>query len=123
VPGGTGRRELALTPRHSLGADLVWEGPSNGTWAELRAAYTGPQSVWDNPFRTRTPGYTVTDVLVSQPMGRARLYVSIDNVFDVKQRHYEPILLPAPVEGGRRTAAPWVPLQGRVISLGATVDW
>jgi iron complex outermembrane receptor protein len=123
VPGGSGRRELGLTPRHTIGVDLIWEGPPNGTWAEVRAAFTGPQSVWDSPFRTRTPAYTVTDVLVSQPMGRARLYVSAENLFDLRQRQYEPILLPTPAEGGRRTTTPWVPLHGRVISLGAIVDW
>lgn len=123
IPDSTGRRELDLTPRHRLGASLMWQGPAAGPWFEVRAAYTGAQAVWDNPFRTRTPGYTIADALVSQPMGRARLYLSGQNLFDVKQRNYEPILLPTPGVAGRRTTTPWMPLQGRVIRFGAVVDW
>jgi outer membrane receptor for ferrienterochelin and colicins len=123
VPDGPGRRETDLTPRHRVGASLAWQGRASGTWVEAHAVYTGPQAVWDNPFRTRTPGYTVADLVVSQPAGRARLFASGENLLDVKQRDHEPILLPAPGPGGRRTATPWMPLQGRVIRLGAVVEW
>jgi hypothetical protein len=56
-------------------------------------------------------------------MGRARLYVSGENLFDVRLRNYEPVLLPVLAVGGRTTTTPWVTVQGRVISLGAVVEW
>lgn len=123
IPGGTGRRESDLTPRHRLGSSLMWQGAAIGPWFEVRASYTGPQFVWDNPYRTRTPGYGVVDAVASQPMGRARLYLSGQNLFDIKQRSYEPLLLPEPAAGGRRTTTPWMPLQGRVIRFGAVLEW
>ena len=81
------------------------------------------QAVWDNPRRTRTPGYSLVHVLVSQRTGRARLYLSGENVFDVRLADYEPVFFATPEDGGRLTAAPWVSLRGRVISLGALIDW
>lgn len=124
IPGQTGRREIDFTPRHALGAELSWRSPgASGTWVSLEASYSGRQFVWDNPRRTETPGYTLVHATVSQRTGRARVFLSGENLFDVKLTDYEPVLLPAPVEGGRRTAGPWVPLRGRVLSLGALVDW
>jgi hypothetical protein len=89
----------------------------------LETVYSGRQFVWDNPNRTETRAYTVMHALVSQRAGAARLYVSGENLFDVKLANYDPVLLAAPAEGGRRMPTPWAPLRGRVISLGALVDW
>jgi iron complex outermembrane receptor protein len=122
-PDGSGRRETDLTPRHSAGLDLAWRAPIRGTWVNLETTYTGRQFVWDNPYRTETPGYATINLLVSQRTGRARLYVSGENLTDMKLADYQPLVLVDPAAGGRRTTAPWAPLRGRVISLGALFDW
>jgi hypothetical protein len=123
-PNGSGRRETDLTPRHSAGFDLAWRAPApGGTTVRVQTIYTGAQSVWDNPNRTRTPGYAVAHAFVSQRAGRARLYASGENLLDVKLRDYEMVQLAQPGLGGQRTATPWVPVRGRTLSLGALVEW
>ena len=124
VPGGSGRRDLELSPRHTVGVSLNWRPtiPAEPS-ATFELSYLGPQSVHDNPYLSRTPGYPLANGVASLRSGRARLYLNGENLFDKKLRGYHPVLLPAPVEGGRRTPAPWAPLRGRVISIGALVDW
>ncbi|MEZ4589405.1 MAG: TonB-dependent receptor, partial [Gemmatimonadales bacterium] len=123
VPGDTGRRVVGWLPRHALGAAISLDDLVPGSFAELRTRYAGLQYVWDDPFRTKTPGYFLTDGTVSARAGRARLYLSGENLFDVRLRDYEVVVLPTSGLGGQRTATQWLPARGRVISFGATVEW
>jgi hypothetical protein len=123
VPGGSGRREADLTPRHQVGAEVNWQAPSRGTEAKFEWYYIGSQALTDDPFRTRAPAYPLAHALISQRSGRARIYLSAENLFDRKLRQYEPVVLAQPALGGRLTSTPWIPLRGREISLGALVDW
>jgi len=121
---GAGRRELDLTPRHTVGIDLTWQAPIPAApTATLELGYVGSQAVHDNPFRTRTPGYPLIGAIASLRSGRARLFLSGENLLDKKLRNYQPVVLPILAEGGRRTTSPWVPLRGRVITIGALVEW
>jgi iron complex outermembrane receptor protein len=123
IPGASGRRDVDLVPTHRIGLAVGWRSPRGaGTAVDADLSFVGPQTLTDNAFRTSTSGYGLFNGLVSQRSGRARLYVSGENLFDVKLRNYEPVFFD-PIEAGRRTNAPWVPLRGRVISLGALVDW
>lgn len=124
VPESTGRRDLDHSPRHSLGGSVSWRPVMPAEpMAMLELNYIGSQSVYDNPFLSQTPGYAVVHGMASLRSGRARLYLNGENLFDKKLRQYHDVLLPVAVEGGRRTMAPWAPLRGRVISIGALVDW
>ncbi len=124
VPGATGRRESDLTPKHQIGGSVNWRAPGGaGTELRFEAIYVGRQSLADNPFRPRAPAYPLASALVSQRSGRARIYLSAENVFDRKLRAYEPVVLTVPAAAGRRTTSPWIPVRGREISLGALVDW
>ncbi len=124
VPGGTGRRESGMTPKHQIGGSIKWRAPGGaGTELQLEAIYVGRQALDDNPFRPRAPAYPLASALVSQRSGRARIYLSAENIFDRKLRTYEPVALTLPAAAGRRTTSPWIPVRGREISLGALVDW
>ncbi len=122
-PNNAGRRLVAFIPKQSLGMNLSWEEPARGTRITVQGTYAGEQAVWDNPRRTRTPDYSLLNLLISQRTGRARLYLSGENVFNVRLADYDPVFLTTPEDGGRITTTPWVPLRGRVISLGALVEW
>lgn len=124
IPGATGRRETDLTPRHELGGQLNWRAPGGaGTEVQLEGIILGAQVLSDNPYRASAPGYPLASALVSQRSGRARIYLSAENIFDRKLRNFEPVILTALAAAGRRTTSPWVPVRGREISLGALVDW
>lgn len=123
VPGAAGRRPIDLTPKHEVAMNLGWVAPRNaGTAVNLDVTLVGNQTLTDNIFRSRTTTYGLVGGLVSQRSGKARLYVSAENLFDVKLKTYEPVFFD-PIIGGRRTNSPWIPLRGRMISLGALVDW
>jgi len=124
VPGGSTRRDADFTPRRSLGTSLQWQAPAGtGTTVSLDAIYVSSQTVTDNLFLTATKGYGIMNGVVSQRSGRARLYLSAENLLDVRLADYHPVFYAVPEAGGRRTPSPWAPLRGRVISLGALVDW
>ncbi len=122
-PGSAGRRELGLTPRHSAGVDVTWEAPETGTWIALEAFYTGRQAVYDDPARTRSRPYAVTEILLSQRVGVVTFFLNLDNLFDERVTRHEPLVLAQPAPGGRRTIVPWGPVEGRVLSAGARAQF
>lgn len=115
------RRVAGYTPKHSVGMDLAWEGES--TWIALEAFYTGTQAVYDNPFRTRSKPYLNPELLISQRIGKVRFYFNGENLFDLRQTNYERLVLPTPGLGGVRTTTPWAPTDGRILSIGALIDF
>ncbi len=118
APGSTARRTVPLSPAHSSGLDVAWEEDESGTRVGLEAFYTGRQSLEHDPSRAASLPYWTLAVLVSQKLGPALVYVNADNLTDVRQTRWEPLLLPAPGPGGRITADAWAPLEGRVFNAG-----
>jgi len=112
------RVDAPLTPRHSGGVDLAWEGEESGTRAALEVFYTGSQALQEDPYRQTSVPYVTVGLLFSQRIGKGQLYVSGQNLLDVRQTKYDPLLLPAPDEEGRWTTEQWAPLEGRVINAG-----
>ncbi len=125
VPGSPGiRRTASYLSQHTVGAHVGWRAPATvGVAVDLHARYLGSQEISDNPFRTEAPGYGLINALVSQRSGRARLFLSAENLLDVKLANYESVVIDPPARGERLTNLPWMPLRGRVLSLGAMVEW
>ncbi len=125
IPGTPGqRRPATYLSQHTAGAHIGWRAPATvGVAVDLHARYLGSQQISDNPFRTEAPGYGLINGLVSQRSGRARLFLSAENLLDIKLANYESIVIDPPARGERLTNVPWMPLRGRVLSLGAMVEW
>lgn len=111
-------RESPYVPRESAGLDVAFEEDDSGTRVGLEAFYTGPQALEENPFRTVSPGYVTFGLLASRQLGRANVYVNIENFTNVRQTRFDPLRRPAPGEGGRRTVDAWAPLEGRMLNAG-----
>jgi iron complex outermembrane receptor protein len=117
----TGRRRgVPLTPRHSVGAVAGWERET-GSRVGLEYYYTGRQPLGDNPYRESGRPYSLVGVLVQKRIGAALAFVNGENLLDVRQTRYDPLLLPAPGPGGRRTTDAWAPLDGRVFNAGLRI--
>ena len=114
-------RESPYLPRESFGIDAAFEEDESGTRVGVEAFYTGPQAVEENPYRAVAPGYATVGLLASQRFGAATVYVNLENLMNVRQTNYDPLLRPAPGEGGRITVDEWAPLEGRSINAG--VRW
>jgi len=53
----------------------------------------------------------------------ALLFLNAENVTDVRQTRYDPLLLPTPGKGGRWTTDEWAPLEGRLVNLGVRIGF
>jgi len=114
------RAEVALTPRHSLGFDAAWE--SEDVWrVGIEWYYTGAQRLEANPFRERSVPYKLFGVLISRRVGRMLLFLNGENLTNVKQTDWDPLLRPSRGVDGRWTVDGWAPLDGRVVNGGVRV--
>ena len=115
------RREVPLTPRHAASFNAAWEA----AWgrAGFEAYYTGRQPLEDDPYRETGLGYVLFGGLVERRLGRARLFVNVENLADVRQTRYAPLVLPARRPDGRWTVDAWAPLDGRVVNGGVRVTF
>jgi iron complex outermembrane receptor protein len=119
-PGSGVRRPVPLNPTHAGGLTAVYEKAHDATIG-LELYYNGSQRVVDDPFRTTTEPYVTIDALVQKQFGRVIVFLHGENLNDVRQTHYDPIIRPTPGPGGRWTTDVWAPLEGRVMNAG--VRW
>ena len=117
-----GRVEVPLTPRHTVGLDGAWE--FGNVWRlGVEWYYTGPQRLEANPYRTESAAYSVFSVLASRRLGRALLFINGENLTNVKQTDWDPLLRPTRGIDGRWTVDAWAPLDGRVINGGVRISF
>ena len=117
-PEGPGRRDVPLTPRHTAGVDLLLEFDETGTSVAIEGFYSGRQSLDEDPYRATSVPYTELGVMVTQRIGRVRLFVNTENLANVRQTRYDPLLLPRRGAGGRWVTDQWGPLEGRTVNAG-----
>jgi iron complex outermembrane receptor protein len=112
-----GRIEVPLTPRHSIGIDGAWEFEDR--WRiGVEWYYTGVQRLEANPYRLRSEPYSVFGMLASRRIGRALLFINGENLTNVKQSDWDPLLRSSRGVDGRWTVDAWAPLDGRVLNGG-----
>lgn len=126
-----GGREVALTPRNSAGL-VASVGAERRGRVSVHANFTDVQRLDANPYRSRSEPYTVLSVLSELRFGRWRLFANGENLTDVRQTRWDPIVRPALLVGGtlpsrdvdgRWTVDAWAPLAGRVINGGIRVSF
>lgn len=116
-PSADGRRDVALTPRHSLGIVGMWEEEGR-TRVGVEFYYTGRQSLEDNPYRQTSRPYVIVGALAERRVGPARFFINFENITNVRQTNYDRLVLPARSPEGRWTTDAWAPLEGRVVNGG-----
>ena len=116
------RREVALTPRHSLGIVGMWEEEGSSRIG-IEFYYTGRQGLADNPYRETSRPYLIVGLLAERRVGPARLFVNLENITGVRQTTHDRLVLPARAPDGRWTTDAWAPLEGRVVNGGARVTF
>jgi len=110
--------ELALNPRHSLGAVLMWESEEAGAKVGFETYFTGEQRLDDHPTRERSPSYLIMGLLVEKAFGPVRLFINFENFTDTRQTRFEPIITGDPAAGRVGLLPIYAPLEGRVINGG-----
>ena len=111
------RRGVPLTPKYT--ASIV------GTWERERKArigfelfYTGRQRLEDNPYRAESVPYWIFGMLVERRFGPARVFVNAENLLNIRQTRYDPLLRAQQNFDGRWTVDAWTLLEGRVVNAG-----
>lgn len=115
------RGQVDLVPRHT--------GTLTGTWEDawgkvgLEAFYTGRQSLSDptdeNPYPKVSSPYVVFGALVEWNLTqRVSLFLNAENLTDVRQTRFNPLLRSQQAVDGRWTVGVWAPLDGRLINGG-----
>ncbi|MEZ5289803.1 MAG: TonB-dependent receptor [Vicinamibacterales bacterium] len=117
-----GRQDVPLTPRHSAGLVGMWEDEDWGR-VGLEVYYTGRQHLEVNPYRRTSAAYVVLGALAEKRIGRVRLFVNAENLTDVRQTRWDPVLRPDRGRDGRWTVDAWAPLDGRAINGGVRVGF
>ena len=116
-PSGMGRRTVPLTPRHSAGMVAMWERHGAGRIG-FEAYYTGRQQLEDNPFRTESRPYFELGLLGEIVLGKVRLFVNAENLLNVRQTRYDPLVRPVRAPDGRWTVDAWAPTEGFTVNGG-----
>jgi len=119
-PDAGHRRDVPLTPRQAMSFTLIWEAGGRGRLG-FEAYYTGRQSLEENPYRATGSPYALIGALAERRIGRVSLFINCENLLDVRQTKYDPLVLPAPRPDGRWTVDAWAPLDGRVANGGIRV--
>jgi len=121
-PSGAGRREVPLTPRHAGEIACIWEKESRGR-VGFELSYTGRQSLEDDPYRQASMPYVELSALGEIRLGETRVFVNAVNLTNVRQTHFDPLVLPAQAPDGRWTTDVWAPLEGRVFNAGVKLEF
>jgi iron complex outermembrane receptor protein len=116
----TGARvDVPLTPRHNLGIVGTWEKEGKARIG-LECYYTGEQRLENNPYRDNSHPYVLVGAMGERTITKhTRLFINLENLSNIRQTHWDPLLLPTRSVDGRWTVDAWAPLEGRVINGGA----
>lgn len=119
---GTGRQEVALTPRHSAGVVAMWERDDDFRLG-LEMYYTGKQRVEDSPFRTESDPYLDVGILGEKTFGKVSLFINAENILNVRQTREEPLVRPTRAPTGQWTTDIWSRNDGFIVNGGARVKF
>ncbi len=117
---GAGRGDVPLTPRHSVGVFGSWDEDEWGR-VTIEWFYTGRQRLEDNPYRNQSEPYRLFGVLVERRLRHLNLFINGENLGNVRQTRWDPLIRPTPAADGQWTVDAWAPLNGRVINGGVRV--
>jgi iron complex outermembrane receptor protein len=117
-PGAPGsRRGVPLTPAHVASFNAIWEDEARGRIG-LECYYVGRQPLDENPYRTEGSAHVLFGALLERRLGRARVFLNLENLGNVRQTRFDPLLLPTRAGDCRWTVDAWAPLDGFVANGG-----
>ncbi len=125
-PMGCNRHEVALTPRHAIALVTMIEQEGRSRLG-LELYFTGRQRLEQNPFRGESRPYLIVGLMgeraVATRAGTARLFLNLENLTNVRQTRFDPLVLPERGRGGRWTTDAWTELVGFTVNGGVRFQW
>jgi outer membrane receptor for ferrienterochelin and colicins len=119
----TGRREaVPLLNRHRVGGDLMLERP--GVYrVGIEGIYYGRQALDDNPYRSNSKPYLYAMAIAMRQWGPVEAVANFENLLDVRQTRYQPLIRRSAAVGGRWTTDVWAPLEGFMANVAVRYRW
>ncbi len=121
-PQGGERREVPLTPSHSIGMIGAYEKEDWGRIG-VETYYTGLQELDDDPYRDVSSRHFILGFLIDRRFGRFRVFLNAENILDTRQTGYDPLLRPSQTADGRWITDVWAPLEGRALNGGVWISF
>lgn len=121
-PDGGARREIPLTPRHTAGLVGMWEDHERGLLG-IEAYYTGAQPLEDDPSRSRGKPYVHLGVLGELRRGMYSVFLNFENILNVRQTRWDPLVRDTRAPDGRWTVDAWAPTDGFALNGGVRIRW
>lgn len=116
------REPVPLLNRHRAGGDLMLERP--GVYRiGIEGIYYGRQALDDDPYRTDSKPYLYAMAIAMRQFGPVEVVANFENLLDVRQTKYQPLVRPAPTVGGRWTTDVWAPLEGFMANVALRLRW
>lgn len=119
---GFSRAPLALTPKHSAGAVVMWEEHGSHMLG-FEAYYTGTQHLENNPYRERSKPYWHLGLLGQITTGSVSWFVNAENLLNVRQTKEESLVLPMQAPSGRWTTDIWSRNDGFTVNAGFRIQF
>jgi iron complex outermembrane receptor protein len=116
------RNDVPLTPGHAAGFVAAWEQHGKSRIG-FELYYTGSQRLDQNPYRTRSRPYVVVGFLGERRIRSLRFFVNAENLTNVRQTRYDPLIRPTRAPDSRWTVDAWAPLEGRVFNGGVRLSF
>jgi outer membrane receptor for ferrienterochelin and colicins len=114
------RRAVPLTPAHAASFNAIWEGDEWGRFG-IEMYFVGKQDLDENPYRRIGRQHLLIGALGERRVGGVRFFINAENLLDIRQTNYDPLILQSPRPDGRWTVDAWAPLEGRVVNGGIRV--
>ena len=112
------RADVPLTPRHNLGFVGTWEKEGKARLG-VECYYTGEQRLENYPYRDMSHPYLIVGAMGERKISNhVKLFLNLENLSNIRQTRWDPVLLPKRSVDGRWTVDAWAPLEGRVINGG-----
>ncbi|MGL4939532.1 TonB-dependent receptor plug domain-containing protein [Shewanella sp.] len=118
----TARRDIALTPKHSVGFVAMWEQHGNFR-AGFEAYYTGVQRLDNNPYMAESEPYWHLGLMGEMTFGRYSWFINLENLLNVKQNDTHPLLLPERAPNGQWTTDIWSRNDGFIANAGVRIKF
>lgn len=116
------RREVPLNPRHTAGVDWLWSIKERVRLG-VEFFYTGRQQLDDSPFRRASEPYLLWGAVAEWRVGGARIFANVENLSDVRQTNYDPLVRPFRGREGLWMVDAWGPLEGRILNGGVRLGF
>jgi outer membrane receptor protein involved in Fe transport len=116
------REPVPLISDHRFGVDLMLEKEGVYRYG-IEAIVHGIQHLDDDPYRAESKPYVYTMALAMRRFGPWEVVANFENLFDVRQTDFDPLVRPTPMTGGRWTNDVWAPLEGFMANMAVRYRW